>query len=137
MENKVAREVAEQEFAAWAEDNDLMYTDDDLAEAPEDIAEQLRLARSRIIRAIEGGHLVINDQGLAEYTPHTRMTEDKSPLIFKPQMGATLMVKARSEERRMFLMMAQMTSSPDSRFAKVAGADLKVCLAITLFLAAG
>jgi len=94
-----------------------------------------------LVRAIEGGHLTIGDDGEATYTPHRAATKDKSPVTFHEPTGADKMAMDRKKDghnmAKTYAMMESVTRSTPGRFAAMANADLKVCEALFTLLMVG
>lgn len=133
MEQKVAREVAETEFDRFVEAMDL---DTDESKMDSDDRKSFGELRERIVRAIEQGHLAIDDKGQPVYTPRAGRTE---PITFREPTGASFMAmdtkKKDQNVAKMYAVMADITGSDAKRFAQMSGRDLKICQAIvTLFL---
>lgn len=133
-ENKVAKEVAEQEFERFAEVMDL---DVDPAFLDDEDKKGLELQKNRIIAAIMAGSLVINDDGEPVYTP--QRSEDRTPITFHEPSGASLMEMDRKKKNedigKLYAIMASMGKVHANTFAKMKMSDLKVCQAVTtLFL---
>ena len=130
----IAREMAEVEFNRFAEAMDL---DVDTATMNAEDLEGYEQQVGRVIRAIQKGSLVINDNGEPVFT--TQRGEAQRVITFYEPTGASLMAmdkKKKSEDiGKMFSTMADMTKSSDKWFAQMKHPDLKVCLAVTtLFL---
>ena len=133
-ENKVAKEVAEQEFERFAEVMDL---DVDPAFLDDEDKKGLELQKNRIVAAIMAGSLVINDDGEPVYTP--QRSEDRTPITFHEPSGASLMEMDRKKKNedigKLYAIMASMGKVHANTFAKMKMSDLKVCQAVTtLFL---
>jgi hypothetical protein len=134
MSDKIAKEVAEQEFNRFVECMDL---DVEPADMDEDDRKGFDMQKRRIISAIEAGALTINDQGEPTYTP--QRTKDAEPITFYEPTGASLMAMDRRKKNedvgKMYAIMGDITKTHANTFSKMKMADLKVCQAITtLFL---
>lgn len=134
MSDKVAKDVAEAEFERFVETMDL---DIDPATMDEDDKKGLDQQRNRIIRAIQTGALYVNDNGEPVFT--AQRTKDGEPLTFHEPTGASLMAMDRKKKTedvgKMYAVMADITKTHASTFAKMKMSDLKVCQAVTaLFL---
>ncbi|ARB06255.1 hypothetical protein SppYZU01_18 [Shewanella phage SppYZU01] len=134
MSDKVAKEVAEQEFQRFV---DAMDLDVDPADMDEDDKKGFQQQKDRVIAAIQSGALVVNDKGEPVYTP--QRTKDADTITFHEPTGASLMAmdrKKKSEDiGKLYAAMGDMTGAHPSTFAKMKMADLKVCMAVTtLFL---
>lgn len=133
-ENKVAREVAEQEFARWADAMDLVAKMD-----PDklDQADKKSLAETRdiILNAIERGQLVVDDAGEFVFSPSTG-----EPITFYEPTGASLMAAdtaaSGKDVQKTLRVLADFTRQTVQRYATMKNRDLRVCQAImVLFLA--
>jgi len=134
--SKITREVAELDFTRFVEAMDIDVDTDNMTE---DDKKSFNSTKDRIVKAIEKGSLVINDNGEPVYTPQ-RGGEDSNPITFYEPTGASLMAmdkKGKDEDiRKLYSVMADMTKTSSGIFSKMKMSDLKVCQAITmLFLA--
>lgn len=134
MKDKVALEVAEQEFNRFVEAMDL---DVDPADMDEDDKKGFEQQRDRVVSAIQAGTVVINDNGEPVFTP--QRTKDVEPITFHEPTGASLMAMDRKKKTedigKLYAAMGDMTKNHANVFSKMKMADLKVCMAITtLFL---
>lgn len=127
---KVATEVAESEFARFAELMDFNLDpqgwDDDDKKASQD-------ARATIVRAIETGKVSIDDNGQPIFTP----TGASESLTFREPRGDdwTAMDLKKQGNEKVIVMMARLTKQSPDFFKKMANRDFKVCGAIVgLFL---
>lgn len=132
--SRVAREVALAEFDRFLEAMDI---DADTTAMDAEDLKSFEEARRKLVRAMETGHLVIDDKGQPVFTPHSGVTD---PITFYEPTGATWMAvdskKKGQDVAKMVALMAEMTRQPAQRFSKMAGRDYKVCTTITsLFLA--
>ena len=133
-DQKVATDVAESEFERFTEAMDL---DVDTSRMDKDEAESFRQLKRKVTRAIENGHLVVDDKGRPVYTPQIG---DKSPITFYEPTGVSLLAvdkkKAGENVAKTYATMADMTQTDAKTFASMNARDLKVCQAIyLLFLA--
>lgn len=135
MKDKVALEVAQAEFDRFVEEMDL-----DLDKSTMD-AEDLTAfnkQKNRIIRAIERGYLVINENGEAVYTPFNSRSKHKDPITFHERTGASLMAmdgkKKNHDVAKTYAVMADMCKVHQSVFAGLVGTDVKVCEALFALL---
>lgn len=131
-ELKMNYRTAEEEFTRFAE---LMCIDIDPAHMTEDDMESFEKHKSRMVKAIANGHLVINSKGEPVYTPYR--SENADPITFYEPTGATLTAMDRrgknQEVSRMYEAMGSLTKTFAAKFSKMALPDLKVCQAITIF----
>jgi hypothetical protein len=131
---KVAREVAEAEFQRWADTMRLSRKLDPARMNDTDKA-SLQVVKEDILGAIEDGLLVVNGDGLFEFTPPGGDT-----LTFYKPTGASVMAmdqaKAGEPTRKLTKFLADMTHSSAAVFSKLEMVDLQVCDSIAqLFLA--
>lgn len=134
MKEKVALEVAEQEFNRFVEAMDL---DVDPADMDEDDKKGFEQQRDRVVSAIQFGSLVISDSGEPVFTP--QRSKDIDQITFHEPTGASLMAMDRKKKTedvgKLYAAMGDMTKTHAGVFSKMKMADLKVCMAITtLFL---
>ena len=134
MNDKVAKEVAEQEFNRFVESMDL---DVDPADMDEDDRKGFNQQKDRVIAAIQFGALVIKDSGEPVFTP--QRTNDADAITFHEPTGASLMAMDRKKKTedigKLYAAMGDITKTHANVFSKMKMADLKVCMAITtLFL---
>lgn len=133
-EYKVSVEMAEQEFNRFAEKMDLEF---DISEMdPEDV-KGFEQQKGIILKAIQKGSLVIDDDGQPVYTP--QRTPDIAPIVFHEPTGASIMAmdggKKTEDVKKLFRVMADATRREPKVFSNLKMADLKVCMAVmTLFL---
>ena len=133
-EKKVAAEVAQQEFDRFVE---AMGLDVDPKGWTDEDKQSFDEAKRKILGAMESGRLVIDEEGRAVYTPALVNT---APITFYEPTGADLMAidqaKKGANISAAFKMLAAMTKTEHTRFAKMANRDLKICQALqALFLA--
>ncbi len=129
-EQKVATEVAQAEFERFAEAMDL---DTDVDRMDEDDKTAFTNQKRRVVRAIEDGHLVVDDKGQPVYTPQLG---DQTPITFYEPTGVSLMSmdkkKANENVAKVFATLADMTKTSSQRFASMKGRDVKLCQALYL-----
>ena len=126
---KVDREPAENDFYRWANDMDL-----DISPKNSDEKDSIADHKETIVDAIMKGHLVINDNGEAVYTPYK--SEDKEKVTFYEPDGSCF-AKARIRENplaTMYGMMANITKESSAKFMSMRMADLRVCESIFMLL---
>lgn len=133
-DEKVSKEVAEADFCRFADEMDI---DTDVNEMNEETKEGFEQQKSQIVRAIQRGTLVVNENAEPVFTPSRSV--NPNPITFTMPTGAALMAmdrKKKSEDMgKMYAAMAEICGVPVKTFAMMAMPDLKVCLAITsLFL---
>lgn len=131
---KVAAEVAEAEFVRFVESMDL---DVETSRMSEEDRQSFDAQKTRIVRAIMDGCVVVNEKGEPVFRPRSGTP---SEIVFHEPEGAALMAmdnrKKGHDVSKMFAVMAEQTKQPATVFAKMPMRDLKVAQAIaTLFLA--
>lgn len=135
MSDKVALEVAEQEFYRFVEEMDL-----DLDTSLMDVEDLTAFTKqkNRIIRAIQRGHLVVNENGEAVYTPFNKGSKHKEPITFHERTGASMMAmdgkKKNHDVAKTYAVLADMCRVHQSVFAGLVGTDVKVCEALFALL---
>ena len=135
MTNPIAKEVAEQDFDRFVEEMDL---DLDTSEMDAEDLTAFNKQKSRVIRAIERGHLIINDKGEAEYTPFKDRSKHKDAIVFHERTGASLMAmdgkKKNHDVAKTYAVMADMCKVHQNVFAGLVGSDVKTCEALFALL---
>ncbi len=134
MNNKVAKDVAEQEFDRFV---DCMELDANPSDMDEEDRTGFNIQKKRVISAIQSGALTIGENGEPTYTP--QRTKDAGPITFYEPTGASIMAMDRRKKNedvgKMYAIMADITRTHASTFSKMRFPDLKVCQSIiTLFL---
>ena len=131
--NLIAKEMAELEFDRFTE---MMDLDVDESFMDENDLSSFGKQKRRIVSAISNGSLLINDKGEAVYTPQKSPTTD--PITFHERTGASIMAmdgkKKNHTVSQTYAVMADMTKSHPSIFAKMRGVDIKICEAIFALL---
>lgn len=134
-ENPVVREVAEADFDRFV---DCMDLDIDPTEMDAEDRTAFDRQKSRIVRTIEKGHLVINDNGEAVYTPFNPRSKHTEAITFHERTGASLMAmdgkKKNHDVAKTYAVMADMCKVHQSVFAGLVGTDVKVCEALFALL---
>lgn len=135
MEEKICKEVAEQEFERWGEAMDLDFNVS--AMLKEDSVEFERM-KAKIVKALMRGSLIIDDCGRAVYTPTNPESGYKEPITFKERTGAMIMgidrFKKNQQAAASYAMMAELCGLPAKAFAGLVGFDIKVCEAMFALL---
>lgn len=131
----VAPEVALQEFERFAEAMDL---DLDTAEMDAEDVTALNKQKGRILRAIERGALVVNENGEAVYTPWNPKSKYHDPITFHERSGGALMAMDRGKRghdvSKTYAVMGEMCEIHPNVFAGLVGSDIKVCEALFALL---
>lgn len=134
-EPTICRDVAEGEFDRFV---DAMDLDLDTSDMDAEDLSAFNKQKNRILRAMCGGHLVINDNGEAVYTPQRPNSKHKEPITFHERTGASLMAmdgkKKGHDVSKTYAIMADMCKVHPSVFAGLSGSDAKVCEAIFALL---
>lgn len=132
-EEKMATEVAEQEFERFLDAMDLASERDSLTG---DDLESLQAHKSRMVDAMRKGKLVIDDYGQPVFTP-----TDGEPITFYEPTGASFMAMDQSKDgqniHKMIAYMADMTRTSAATFSKMKERDFKVCRAVVLLFLPG
>lgn len=135
MEQKVAHDVALDEFNRFCDSMDIDNNTDAMTE--ED-AKSFEEPKGVIIRAIMEGSLLINGDGEPEYTP--KNSPKVGNLTFREPNGADYMAMDRKKEgqniAKMWTLAESVTKSAPGTIANLRNRDLKVVRAIMqLFMA--
>jgi len=132
-EERVALEVAEEEFGRFVDAMDLDLDPQNMSEEDREAFEQ---QKRFFLNAVREGRLSVDERGQPVFQPSSG-----GPLTFREPNGAALMEmdkgKRNENQRKLHLLMAAVTKSPAARFAKMPKRDLKVCTAIVIFLMQG
>ncbi len=135
MSEVIAKEVAEQEFERFV---DAMDLDIDSTQMDAEDLTAFNRQKGRIIRAIEKGHLVFNENGEAVYTPNRPGSKHTEAIIFHERTGASLMAmdgkKKNHDVAKTYAVMADMCRVHQSVFAGLVGTDVKICEALFALL---
>ncbi len=131
MTNKIVLEVAQAEFDRFVEAMDL---DVDTAGLDAEDLTQFNKLKNRVIRQIERGALVINDNGEAVYTPQNKGSKHTDAITFHERTGASLMAmdgkKKGHDVAKTYAVLADMCKVHPSVFAGLVGTDVKTCEAL-------
>ena len=131
----IATEVALSEFDRFVE---MMDLDLDTAGMDAEDLTAFNKQKSKIIRALERGTLVINESGEAVYTPNNSKTKATDKITFHERSGASLMAmdgkKKGHDVSKTYAIMADMCKVHPSTFAGMVGNDIKLCEAVFALL---
>jgi len=129
--NKVSNDMAEADFDRFVESMDL---DVNTSKMDNEDLTAFNKQKDRVIRAIELGHLAINDDGEAVYTPHRPHSKFKEAITFHERTGASLMAmdnrKKVHDVAKTCAVLAYMCKVPANVFAGLVGPDIKICEAL-------
>ncbi len=132
---KIDAETAAVEFDRFV---DAMDLDLDTRDMDSEDKTALNKQKSRVIRAIQQGSLVVNDSGEAAYTPCRPGSKHSDPIVFHERTGASLMAmdgkKKNHDVSKTYAVMADMCRVHPSVFAGLVGTDVKVCEALFALL---
>jgi len=132
---KIDAETAALEFYNFAESMDL---DVDLTGMDAEDVAAFNKQKTRIIRAIQKGDLVFNDNGEAVYTPSHDRSKHREAITFHERTGASLMAmdgkKKGHDVAKTYAVMADMCKVHPAVFAGLVGTDVKVCEALFALL---
>lgn len=136
IESKVVdTETAKIEFDRFVEWMDL---DLDTADMDAEDLAAFNKQKNRMLRSIERGSLVINENGEAIYTPQNPRSKYKESITFHERTGASLMAmdgkKKNHDVTKTYAVMADMCRVHPGVFAGLVGTDVKVCEAIFALL---
>ena len=130
----VAAEVAENEFDRLCE---LRRVSTEVGDMNEEEATAFAELRKKLVRAVMRGTLVIDEAGVATYTPPVAGAK---PFAFKNLTAASLIGsngKQQDNMSRTLQIIAAMTERAPAEVARLAIPDLKMCGSIvTLFMSA-
>lgn len=134
-ESKIDKATAEKEFDRFV---DMMDLDLDTADMDVEDLTAFKKQKSRIVRAIERGALIVNDDGEAVYTPCNRKSKHSDAITFHERTGASLMAmdtkKKNHDVAKTYAVMGDMCNVHQSVFAGLVGNDVKVCEALFALL---
>lgn len=132
---KVDKEFAEGDFDRFTECMDLDLDTSDMD--AEDLT-AFNKQKSKIVKAIMLGALVINDNGEAVYTPRNVKSKYKESLTFHERTGASLMAmdgtKKNHDVTKTYKVLGDMCKVHPNIFAGLVGIDVKVCEALFALL---
>lgn len=135
-ENVLSEELAENEFSKWTDENDINVN---TAGMNEQEAISFNLMKTRIIKAISKGLLIVNDNGNFEYTVSSRSPNgyagDKVEILppdGKAYMAVDNFKKDQNVHKSMAILSA-MTGKDVSWFSKLANCDYKLFDAVVTF----
>lgn len=128
MTEKIEKEVATGEFERFIESMDLYF---DTNEMDAEDQTSFNKSKNRLIRSIQKGDLVINDDGEAVFTPANKKSRHKDPITFHERTGASLMAmdgkKKNHDVAKTYAVMADMANCHPKVFAGLMGNDVKIC----------
>jgi hypothetical protein len=127
--NKVANDVAQQEFERWADTFEIDTSTDGFDE--EEI-KAFDAFKSKFIKRVETGALTVDDDGLIEFSPRG---DDGEPLKFDEPTGALLSARQKNDSdiqaaRR---VLAAWTGAAPKRFADMKLRDFNFCSELLAF----
>lgn len=129
--NKVANEVAQQEFFRWAESFEIDITTDGL-DAEE--VKAFEAFKVKFIKRVESGALTVGEDGSLEFAPRGDKGE---PLKLDEPTGAVLSARLKSDTdiqaaRR---VLASWSGASPTRFAEMKLRDFNFCTELLAFFA--
>jgi len=135
--NVVDRETAEREFARFC---DAMDIDNDTGAMDQEDADSFAQQRRNIVRAMERGKLVINEDGEAVISPDSVAVNGGSITFHEPTGADKMEIDKHRQGQNMHAMYAAMgsaTKQPSKVYANMKQRDLKVCEAVFALLFMG
>lgn len=134
-ENKLDPQTAENDFNTFV---DMMALDVDPDHMNMDDQDSFMKVKRRVIKALENGSLIINDDGEAVYTPQNKKSKHQEPVTFHERTGASLFAsdkrKKNEEVAKMFAIMGEMCHLHPNKLSGLVGIDTKVCEALFVLL---
>jgi len=134
-ENIVDKETAEAEFDRFVDSMDL---DLDTANMDAEDLTAFNKQKSKLVKAVMLGSLVINENGEAVYTPRNDRSKYKEALTFHERTGASLMAmdgtKKNHDVTKTYKVLGDMCKVHPNVFAGLVGIDVKICEAIFALL---
>lgn len=136
--DKIDKESAELEFLNFCK---MWEIDSDIEDMNEDDRDSFNLQKSKIIRSIQRGRLVVKEDNEAlDYTFAKPDVSGVETLEIRRPKGAALISMDRYKEgqgvHKTYSVLGYMTGKDTSFFSRIDGIDLKIFMAIvTLFLA--
>lgn len=131
-EPRMDKASAEAEFDRFLEAMDIIA---DTSEMDEEDLTGFRKQKNRVVKALQGGHLVINDDGEALYTPWRTSV---GQLHFHERTGASIMAmdgkKKGHDVKKMYAVMGDLCKVETKLFAGLKGPDIKTCEALFALL---
>lgn len=128
---KIVPEMAALEFDRWAEE---MALDLDTSNMDAEDLTQFDKQRRRLVKAIGDGHLVINENGEAVYTPQNKKTKHTDAITFHERTGSAVMAmdgkKKNYDVAKTYAVMGEMCKVHPNIFATMVGIDGKICEAL-------
>lgn len=127
--NKVALEVAQQEFERWA---DVFEIDIDTAGLDDEELKAFEAFKQKFIKRIQSGALSMDEDGSLEFTPRG---DDGEPLKFEEPTGAVLSARQKNDTdiqaaRR---VLATWAGVSPKRFADMKLRDFNFCSELLAF----
>ena len=134
-EHKVDIESANAEFERFA---DCMDIDVDTTDMDNDDLNAFNKVKKRLLKAIQKGSLIFNDDGEAVYTPSHAKSKYKEDITFHERTGASLMAmdgkKKGHDVTKMYAVLGDMCKLHQGAFAGLVGEDVKICEALFALL---
>ncbi len=94
--------------------------------------------KNRSSDEMSSGHLEVNDDGEAVYTPFRPTSAHKEPITFHERTGASVLAmdgkKKGHDMAKTYAIMAEMCKVHPSTFSKLTGPDIKTCEAVYALL---
>jgi len=127
--NKVATDVAQQEFERWAEVFEIDITTNDL---DDEELKAFEAFKSKFIKRVESGALTVDEDGVIEFTPRG---DSEEPLKFDEPTGSLLSARQKNDTdiqaaRR---VLAAWAGVSPKRFADMKLRDFNFCSELLAF----
>ena len=126
-------EIAESEFQRFCDEMDL-DVDTEVMDAEDKTA--FEKIKRRIIKAMQSGALVINENGEAVYTP--QRSDYTDPITFHERTGNSALAmdgkKKNEDARKTYAVMGDICKVHPGIFSKLRGTDIKICEGIFTLL---
>lgn len=134
-EDKLDKDTAQAEFDRFVECMDL---DLDTSQMDAEDLTAFNRQKGKVLRALQRGNLIINDNGEAVFTPTNPRSKYKEAITFHERTGASLMAmdgkKKNHDVSKTYAVMADMCQVHPNVFAGLVGSDVKLCEALFALL---
>ena len=115
-----------------------MDIDIDTSDMDNDDLNAFNKVKKRLVKAVQKGSLIFNEDGEAVYTPSHSKSKHKEAITFHERTGASLMAmdgkKKGHDVTKMYAVLANMCGLHQAAFAGLVGEDVKICEALFALL---